>query len=160
MSKSSYDLSGLLKIPDAKTAIIQSKWHKDISDNMIQKCQEVLKVSGAAEPQVHVLPGTIELPIAALTLVKKYPELEAIIAFGVILKGDTFHFEMVMQQCFNGFNNVSLEHNIPVINEVLPVLSIDDAVKRSANDKFNKGYEAGIAALEIIAWRRQVLDNR
>jgi 6,7-dimethyl-8-ribityllumazine synthase len=55
----------------------------------------------------------------------------------------------------SGLERVSFECDIPIINEVLPVVTIEDAYKRAGNDDSNKGLEAGIAAVEVIDWRRK-----
>ena len=122
---------------------------------MKDKCLEVLRSAGCEEPEVHTLPGCLELPLAARRLARRSPDLEAIIAFGVILKGDTYHFDMVKDLCMRGLERVMFECDIPIINEVLPVTSLDDAAARSANNEFNKGIEAAIAAAEVIHWRRE-----
>ena len=83
------------------------------------------------------------------------PSLEALIVFGVIVKGDTYHFDIVKDLCMSGLERVTFECDIPVINEILPVNKIEDALARSADDSKNKGIEAALAALEVIDWRRR-----
>jgi 6,7-dimethyl-8-ribityllumazine synthase len=73
---------------------------------------------------------------------------------GVILKGDTLHFEMITPEVFTGLARLSLEIDIPILVEFLPVLALRHAVERAGKDEFNKGLAAASAAAEIIAWRR------
>lgn len=156
MAQATYSYEKLKSIvPGAKVAIIQSKWYGDISQSMTTRCLEVLRFAGCEEPQVHVLPGCLEIPLAARRLAKRDPKLEAIIVFGVILKGDTYHFDIVKDLCMSGLERVQFECDIPIINEVLPVDKIEDAYKRAGDNDSNKGLEAGIAAAEIIEWRRR-----
>jgi 6,7-dimethyl-8-ribityllumazine synthase len=154
MAQTEYNLSKLPKIPAARVAIIQSKWHREYSDVMVRKCKEALAQAEFAEPEVHILPGCYELPLAAKKLAQSDPSLEAIIAFGIIIKGDTFHFEMVMNETVRGLSTVMLEQDIPIINEILPVTEISQLEARCGDDDFNKGIEAAIAALEVVSWRR------
>ena len=80
--------------------------------------------------------------------------------FGGILKGDTYHFEMVRDLCMSGLERVMFEFDIPIINEVLPVNKIEDVIARSSDNDNNKGLEAAAAAIEIIDWRRRHPINR
>lgn len=141
--------------PGAKVAIVFSKWYREYSLTMISKCEEVLKAADFAQPEVHELPGCLEIPLGVRRLLKRDPSLEAIIVFGVILKGDTYHFNVVKDLCMSGLERVSFEFDTPIINEILPVDSINDVIARAGNDNKNKGLEAGLAAAEIIAWRRK-----
>ena len=121
---------------------------------MAKKCIEVLNAAECSKVETHVVPGCLEIPLAARRLAQRSPGLEAIVVFGVILKGDTYHFEMVKDLCMSGLERVMFECDIPIINEVLPVDKIEYAAERSADNDKNKGIEAGLAAAEIISWRR------
>ncbi len=63
---------------------------------------------------------------------------------------------MITQQVYDGLSRLSMERNVPIINEVLPVTDIRHAEERARDDKFNKGKEAAVAAAEMVAWRRMV----
>lgn len=147
--------SSVPTIKSAKIAIVQSKWYREYTDSMVEKCLEVLDTAGCDKPQIHILPGSLELPLAAQHLIINQPDLEAVIAFGVIVKGETFHFEMISNECIRGFGEVMLEYNTPIIVEVIPVTSINQIIERSGDSPNNKGIEAGIAAVEVVNWRRQ-----
>lgn len=121
---------------------------------MTAKCIEVLKSAGAAEPEVHVVSGSLEIPLAAQRLCRLQRSFDAIVAFGIIVKGDTYHFEMITNECMRGLGQVMLQEDMPIIVEVLPVLDIAQAKARAGNDEFNKGIEAAVAAIETIAWRK------
>ena len=157
--KSSQDSRNILNIPAANIAIIQSSWHREYSDKMFNKCKSVLARHGANTPLVHLLPGALELPYAAQFIVDSDSSIEAIIAFGIIIKGETDHYQMVRDACLHGLLRVSLDCKIPIINEVLAVYTAEDAEKRCADDNFNKGLEAAYAAIEIIHWQRRLLSN-
>ena len=122
---------------------------------MTKRCVEVLTSAGCPTPRVHILPGCLEIPLAVQRLVKREPDIEAVVVFGVIVRGDTYHFDIVKDLTMSGLERVGFECDVPIINEILPVNSIEDAQKRAGNDDKNKGIEAGIAAVEIIHWRRE-----
>lgn len=154
--KQKMDAVEMPEIQGAQIAILQSKWYREYTDNMVEKCLQTLEGSGCAVPQRHILPGSLELPLAAQHLIQRQSQIEAIIAFGIIVKGETFHFEMISNECMRGFGQVMLDYDIPIIVEVLPVTDIEIAKQRCADDSHNKGIEAAVAAAEIIAWRREL----
>ena len=119
------------------------------------KCVQLLRLTGCTEPDIHVLPGCLELPLAARRIVRRDSSIEAVIAFGAIVKGDTHHFDMVMQECIRGLGQVMLEEDVPVIVEILPVSNVQQLAERCADDEYNKGIEAAAATAEVILWRRE-----
>lgn len=159
MARTVVDLSGLPAVTDpGRVAILRSKWYPEIVGSMSDVCEAVLRERGFERVEVHTLPGSLELPLAARDLLAadSVGEIEAVICFGVIVKGDTLHFEMISSECMRGLADVMHSFRRPVIVEVLPVFDIEDARIRSADDEFNKGYEAAAAAIEMIAWRRSI----
>jgi len=82
-----------------------------------------------------------------LALKRKY---DVIIALGAVIRGDTFHFELVATECARGVMDVSLRHNVPIVFEVLAVYHRRDAVRRAGPNRLNKGLEAAAAALALL----------
>lgn len=148
----------LPKIPGARIAILQAKWYAEYVDTMVAKCVEVLAAADCPRPEHHIVPGSLELPLAAQTLVREAKRAgapyDALICFGAILKGETDHFEMIRDECIRGLGQVMLAEGVPIIVEVLPVANLEQLAARSKNDGFNKGIEAAITTAEIIVWRR------
>lgn len=139
----------------AAVAILRSKWHADIVASLHRKCVSVLRAKGVDRIDSHLLPGCFEFPYAANELAQT-SKLDAIICLGVVLKGDTYHFEMIVDACVRGLGEVSRLARIPIINEILPVVDLAQAQARAADDEFNKGIEAAVAAVEIIRWKRRI----
>ena len=140
-----------------RVVILRSKWYADIVAGLHAKCFEVLTAKGVDDVVTHTLPGSFEFPFAANELVNTQGRLDAIICLGVVLKGDTYHFEMIVDECVRGLGAVSRAARVPIINEVLPVTDIAQAESRARDDEFNKGIEAAAAAVEIIHWRRTAI---
>lgn len=155
MAQVSYSSSDIPQLEGGRTAVIISKWYREYTDSMVKRCLEILKAARCEEPKVHVVPGSLEIPLAAKRLVENDPRLESIIVFGVILKGDTYHFEMVKDLANSGLERVMFENDIPIINEIIPVDSLDYIKARCGDNDKNKGIEAGLAAVEIMKWRRE-----
>ncbi len=128
---------------------------------MAAKCRQTLAGLGAGTPREHSIPGSLELPSAAQYLIENSRSpLEAVICFGVILKGETLHFELISHEVMRGIGRVSFATRTPIISEVLTVLDLSDAIERAQDDEYNKGIEAAVAAAEIIAWRRALVADR
>lgn len=146
------------RIPDARIAILASMWHAEYVNAMVERARSELSALGVAADNVtvHQIPGSLELPYAARVLFEKYPQLDAIIAFGIVLTGATMHNTSVLQQTVQGFALVSDRYAKPIINEVIGVASLEDAKKRSGDDDLNKGLEAVFALSEILHWRRSL----
>lgn len=147
-----YNTEHLPKIEGAKIAILQSKWHSEHTDLMVKKCADLLSSAGATS-EVHVLPGSLELPLAADRLAKS-KKYDAIVCFGIIMKGETYHFELILQMIEQGFVRVMHDNDMPILIEILPALNMAQVEARSADNEFNKGYEAALATIDIVNWRR------
>ena len=158
--KKALDTSSLPTIErPGRISILQSKWHFDLVQNMTKACTRVLAAAGYTEIDIHTLPGSLEIPLAARDLLAEDSnrEIDALICFGVIVKGDTLHFEMISEESMRGLGAVMHEFRRPVIVEILPVFNEQQAIDRASNDEFNKGIEAAVAAIEMVAWRRSIV---
>ena len=151
------DIAALPTLVGSTTVVIlQSKWYAEIVGSLHAKCVEILQAKGVDNIVTHTLPGSLEFAFAANEVVETHPDVDAIICLGVVLKGDTYHFEMIIDECVRGLGEVSRRARVPIVNEVLPVTELAHAQARAADDEFNKGIEAAAAAIEIIHWRRQI----
>ncbi len=146
------------KIPHARVAIIAAMWHPECVNAMVERTVKELLAVDVNEKNIstHFLPGSLELPYAARCLFEKDNTLDAVIAFGVVLKGDTTHDEHVMQNVVDGFGRVSDRFHKPIINEVIGVNTVEDAQKRSDASISNKGVEAVFALSELLYWKKSL----
>ena len=157
--KTVVDTSGLPAIDrPGRICILQSKWYPELVQSMTEACQQVLGQAGYTDIHTHTLPGSLEIPLAARDLLAQDVEqlIDAIICFGVIIKGDTLHFEMISEESMRGLGSVMHDFRRPVVVEILPVFTMQQAVDRASDDEFNKGLEAAVAAIEMVAWRRSI----
>jgi 6,7-dimethyl-8-ribityllumazine synthase len=145
------------RIDGARVVLLKSKWHSDLVESMAAKCRELLLAWGCSAVVEHTLPGSLEMPLAAQMVLKHSTgAVDAIVCLGIIVKGDTYHFEMISDEVIRGLGQVGLAFDRPIIVEVLPVYDIQHAKDRAGDNEFNKGIEAALAAAEMIAWRRQL----
>ncbi|MBU6389457.1 6,7-dimethyl-8-ribityllumazine synthase [Patescibacteria group bacterium] len=142
----SKDLIGKTRI-----AIVQALYNTQYTELLERKCRETLLNAGM--PAEHIdtftVPGALEIPVTA-QVAAKTGKYQAIIALGLVMKGETYHFELVADQCAAGCMQVSLHNNIPVIMEVLAAYTIQQAKDRCGDNDKNKGIEAAQAALLTI----------
>jgi len=158
--KTVVDTSNLPAIENpGRICILRSKWYPELVESMTDACLQVLGQAGFSDIQVHTLPGCLEIPLAARDVLAEdvSQQIDAVICFGVIIKGDTLHFEMISEESMRGLGSVMHDFRRPVVVEILPVFNKQQAVDRASDDEFNKGIEAAVAAIEMVAWRRAIV---
>ena len=139
------DASGL------KFGIIVSRFNDFIGEKLVGGAIDALLRHGANEADINVfkVPGSFEIPLAAkkVALTKKY---DAIICLGVIIRGDTPHFEYIAAEVSKGIASVGLDTGTPIIFGVLTTENIEQAIERSGTKAGNKGFDAANSAVEIV----------
>lgn len=146
-----YQQDESLQLPEgAKIVVVQGEWHQEVTGAMVSACKEVLLDAGLSESNWELIrvPGALEIPLVAKLVAKKQPS--AIVCFGAIVRGETYHFEMVANAVNEGMNKVAYDFEIPIIQQVLAVENLQQLKKRSSNDEFNKGIEAAQAVLKML----------
>lgn len=133
---------------EMRVAIVQSRYHGDMTGSMESAARRTLIEAGLDDKNIetHFAPGSWEIPVVAAHLAQQ-GEYDAIIALGVIVKGDTYHFEMIADNVGRALMDLQTEYGIPVGMEILAVFKLDDARKRTEGEH-NKGVEAANAVLE------------
>ncbi|HNR92031.1 MAG TPA: 6,7-dimethyl-8-ribityllumazine synthase [Dokdonella sp.] len=142
--------------PDARYAIVASRWNPRIVDALLAAAQRAFAEHGVAEAALDVVrvPGAWEIPAVAARLAAGGRHA-AIVALGCVVRGDTRHYEHVADGCAEGLMRVAVEHRLPVLNGVLAVERHADAEARAGGAHGNKGEEAALAALEMTdLWRQ------
>ncbi len=132
-----------------KASIVTSSWHPDICDALVSGAKKALDEAGCKNVSLHKVAGSFEIPLAAQKLLDAGSDL--VIAVGLILKGDTPHFDYVCQGVTSGVMQVSLSRNKPIGFGVLMCDNLDQAYERSglSEGQENKGFDAAIAALNL-----------
>jgi 6,7-dimethyl-8-ribityllumazine synthase len=138
------------KFPQAKVAIISSSWHLDICNDLIAGATRALEAAEVATIDVIYVPGSFEIPLAAQKMFEK--GYDAVVALGLVLKGETPHFDYVCQGVTQGVIDVQLTFSKPIGYGVLMCNDLDQAIARSgrSGSKEDKGYDSAIAALSLM----------
>jgi 6,7-dimethyl-8-ribityllumazine synthase len=146
---------GIKPLPEAKVAIISSSWHLDICNDLIAGAKRALTQAQVGTVEVQFVPGSFEIPIAAQYAFEA--GFDAVVALGLVLKGETPHFDYVCQGVTQGVIDVSLKHSKPIGYGVLMCNDLDQAIDRCgrATSKEDKGYDSAVAALELLHLRKK-----
>jgi 6,7-dimethyl-8-ribityllumazine synthase len=141
---------GIKPLPNAKVAIISSSWHLDICNDLIAGARRALDAAQVKNIEVQYVPGSFEIPLAAQYAFEK--GFDAVVAVGLVLKGETPHFDYVCQGVTQGVIDVSLKYGKPIGYGVLMCDALDQAIARCGrpHSKEDKGYDSAIAALELL----------
>ena len=136
---------------EARIAIVRSEFNPQITESLERHCLKMLASAGIKDSQIKLyqVPGSLEIPLTAQMIAQK-KGANIIIALGAVIRGDTYHFELVANECARGCVDVSLKYGVPIIFEVLATYNLAQAAKRAGNDRMNKGREAAIAALKML----------
>ncbi|HMQ03827.1 MAG TPA: 6,7-dimethyl-8-ribityllumazine synthase [Pyrinomonadaceae bacterium] len=148
---------GRLDANGFRFAIVVSRWNDFLTSRLLEGAVSALESLGAKEDLVEVfmVPGSFELPGAA----KKVAEsgrFDAVITLGVVIRGETPHFDLVAGEAAKGVGQASFQSGIPVIFGVVTANTVEQAVNRCGVKSGNKGYEAAMAAVETASLYREI----
>jgi len=143
-------IEGSLRADGKKFAIIVARFNSFISEKLLEGALDSLIRSGALDADIDVVrvPGAFEIPLVAKKLAgsQKY---NAVIVLGVVIRGATPHFDVVVSEVSKGTAQVGLETGVPVLFGVLTTETIEQAIERSGTKAGNKGAEVAVAAIEM-----------
>ncbi len=140
-----------LRSTGCRCAIVAGRFNARIVDRLVEGALEAFEKTGTVSDGVKLLrvPGAFELPLAAQRLAEA-SEYDAIVALGCVVRGETPHFEYVSRAAADGLLRVSLELGIPVAFGVLTTDTVAQAMARAGGEDGNKGFDAAIAAIEMV----------
>jgi 6,7-dimethyl-8-ribityllumazine synthase len=152
---SEFDSAAIPKGDKFSVGIVVSRWNEQITGALYKGAFDALIDAGVKPKNITTLyvPGTFELPLAAQYLAKK-DKTDAVITLGCVIQGETRHFDFICDAAANGVMNVSLAHNKPVIFGVLTTNNLEQAQERAGGKHGNKGIEAAVTALQMIALKK------
>ncbi len=159
MSGTGVPTFALTEAKDLKLAVVASRWHTTICDALVAGAERTARASGVAEITLVRCAGAMELPVVAQALARTH---DAVVALGVVIRGETPHFDYVCDAVTAGLTRVSLDESTPVTNGVLTVNTEQQALARaglpsSAEDKGEQACSAALdAALTLRALRETV----
>jgi len=132
-------------------ALIVSGYNGDISERLLEGAMKALHSRDVKEEDVEIfrVPGSFELPQAARK-VAETRHFDAVICMGAVIRGETLHFELISQECARGIQQAAAHTGVPMSFGVITAYTREQAMERSADDHGNKGWEAAMAAIEMV----------
>jgi len=141
---------------DFKIGIVVSEWNDSITLNLLKGAKEALLDNGVKEENILVrfVPGAFELPLGAQYMCE-FTDVDGVVAIGVVIQGETKHFDFVCDGATQGIKDINLKYNTPVAFCLLTDNNIQQSIDRSGGIHGNKGIECAIACLKMIDLKRQ-----
>jgi 6,7-dimethyl-8-ribityllumazine synthase len=138
-------------------AIVASRWNDFLTSKLTDGALDALESHGVAEASVEIfkVPGSFELPLTA----KKVAEtgrFDAVIAIGVVIRGETPHFDYVAGEAAGGISRASMQTGVPIMFGVVTANTLEQAINRSGVKAGNKGYEAAVSAIEVVNLYKEI----
>ena len=129
-----------------RIGIVQARFNESITNALVQACKMELLALGVLEKHIELIqvPGALEVPVALLALAEKL-KYDALVAIGCIIRGETYHFELVANESGAGVSRVALDYQLPVANAILTTENLEQAVARQTD----KGRDAARVAVEM-----------
>jgi len=140
----------------SRFGIVVARFNEAITEGLLRGATDALTEHGVGGDRITLVrvPGAYEIPLAARRLAEGHAKtgpVDAVIALGCLIKGDTMHFEYIASAVSHGIMDVSIATNVPIAFGVLTTLTEEQARVRAANDRQNKGREAALAAIEMVS---------
>ena len=153
---SEYDKNTIPNAKEFRFGIVVSEWNGTITENLCKGAIEVLLENEVLERKIvrWNVPGSFELIYGCKKMQESYDMLDAIIAIGSVIEGETKHFDFVCEAVSQGIKDLNVQSDIPVIFCVLTDLNMQQAIDRSGGKHGNKGAEAAVAAIKMAQLRK------
>src|SRR6201993_718556 len=144
--------AGDLRANGKSFAIVVSRFNAFITERLLQGALDGLKRTGARSEDIEIMrvPGSFELPLAARTLAES-GKFDAIICLGCLLRGETAHYDVIVNECARGIGQSAQETRVPHAFGVLTCDTLEQAIDRAGLKMGNKGFEAALAAVEMAS---------
>lgn len=151
---------GLVVPANAKFAIVASRFNHFIVDRLVDGALDALRRHGCEPDRVTIVrvPGAWEMPVAVSRLVASR-KFDAVIAVGAVIRGSTPHFDYIAAEVSKGLANISIASGVPVAFGVLTTDTIEQAVERAGTKAGNKGFDAAVGAIEMVALSRVLTES-
>lgn len=145
-------IEGKLNAEGKRFAIVASRYNDFITEKLVAGALDALNRCGAKDKDIEVfkVPGAFEIPLVAkrVALTQRF---DAVICLGAVIRGATPHFDFVAAEASKGIAHVMMETGLPVIFGVITVDTIEQAIERAGTKLDNKGFSAGMAAVEMVS---------
>ncbi len=145
------EIKGNLNAKGVRLGIVVSRFNELVTKELLAGAIEAYKRLGGDEADLVVVwvPGSLELPLVAKKLAER-PDIHAVVAIGAVIRGATYHFEVVANQSAAGLAKAQLDTGTPIVNAILTTDTLERALERAGTKAGNKGADAVMAAVEMV----------
>lgn len=152
---SDYESDKLPSASDMRFGVVVSEWNPNVTESLLEGVLQTLQNQGAAPDQIVIqyVPGSFELVYGAKFLAEN-AKVDAVIALGSVVRGDTPHFDFVCQGVTHGISYLNATQTVPIIFGVLTTDNMEQATDRAGGRYGNKGDEAAVTAIKMVALKR------
>ena len=150
-------IEGELSARGLRFAIIVSRFNSFITERLLDGAVDALRRNGAGADAIDVakVPGSLEIPVVAQAMAAS-GRYDAVICLGAVIRGETPHFDYVASESAKGVANVGRETGVPAIYGILTTNTLEQAINRAGAKSGNKGYDAGMGAIEMANLMKQL----
>lgn len=136
---------------DMKFGIVVAEWNREVTEALLKGAVRTLRAAGCPDHNIQIkyVPGTFELTLGA-QFFAEYTEVDAVIALGCVIQGETRHFDFICQGVTQGITQLQMHWNMPIAFGVLTVENQQQALDRAGGKHGNKGDEAAAAAIQMV----------
>jgi 6,7-dimethyl-8-ribityllumazine synthase len=154
-------IEGKLNAAGKRFAIVVSRFNAFITDRLLQSAFDGLVQCGAKEKDIKIVrvPGAFEIPSASRTLAETR-KFNAIVCIGCLLRGDTAHYDVIVNEVARGIGQSAQETGVPHAFGVLTCENLEQAIDRAGLKMGNKGFEAALAAAEMANLKEAVVSRQ
>jgi 6,7-dimethyl-8-ribityllumazine synthase len=157
---SEYDITSVPSAGNMKFGIVVAEWNYHITGALAKGAVDTLVKHGVLEENITVkhVPGSFELTLGG-QFFAEYTDVDAIILLGCVIQGETPHFDYICQGVTQGANHLNTTYNLPVIFGVLTTLNEQQALDRAGGRLGNKGDEAAVTAIKMVALHKEMMNQ-
>lgn len=154
---SDYDKDLIPNASEMSFGIVVSEWNSSVTENLMKGAYQTLLENGVAPENILVqrVPGAYELPLASQFMFE-YTKVDGVVAIGSVIQGETKHFDYVCEAVSQGIKDVNLKFGKPVSFCVLTDNTLQQGLDRSGGKHGNKGVECAVAAIKMVALRKNL----
>ncbi len=135
--------------------ILRTEWNDAVTEKLVEGAALFLKEKGFSF-KIEIVPGALELPLAAAWATKQIPDLEGIVACGCVIRGETIHFDIVAFESARKLMDICVKSKLPITQALLTVENLDQAYDRLGGKAGHKGKEAADALVKMLALKNRL----
>lgn len=150
-------LEGDFRTPSGRFALVAARFNAFIVEHLVQGARDGLQRHGVSVENIDQIyvPGSLEIPVAVKHLLE-HRQYAAVICLGAVIRGETDHCDIVASESAKGLALLGQQTGVPIINAILTTNTVEQAVNRAGAKQGNKGFDAAVAAIEMVNLLEQI----